>query len=66
MVFYNENKNIMNLKVGDKIKVCGDFVTVIEEIEIVNNVTLYWFKYKNAFLNETIDAIEFIKNKDNT
>ena len=45
-------------KVGDKVKVCNDLVTVIEKIEIDMGETLYWFRDENGKLwNETEQAI---------
>ena len=45
-------------KVGDKVKVCNDLVTVIEKIEIDTGETLYWFRDENGKLwNETEQAI---------
>ena len=47
------------IKVGDKVKVCNDLITVIERIDFDMGTTLYWFKDdKGRLLNETEIAIE--------
>tara|TARA_B110000977_G_C10715356_1_gene352986 strand:+ start:276 stop:428 length:153 start_codon:yes stop_codon:yes gene_type:complete len=41
-------------KVGDKVIVCNDLITVIERIERDMGETLYWFKdHKGKLWNET-------------
>ena len=46
-------------RVGDKVKVCNDLITVIERIEQDMGETLYWFRDdKGKLWNETEIAIE--------